>query len=51
MIDLDNYITPQEDEIKKDGDPELISNQMFDALGQFADLNEEILEMNHVKDS
>ena len=51
VADLDKDIRLQEDEIKKDGDPELISKQMFDALGQFADLNEGILEVNHVKDS
>ena len=51
MEDLDSYIAEQEEEIKKDGDPETFATQMFDALGQFAELSEEILEVDNVKAS
>lgn len=49
--DLDSYIAEQEEEIKKDGDPDVIASQMFDALGKFAELSEEILENDNVKAS
>jgi len=51
VANLDTYIAEQEEEIKKDGDPEAITNLMFESLAKFSELSEDILEVGHVKAS
>jgi hypothetical protein len=48
---LSDNVAEQEEEIKKDGDPQEFVKQMFESLGNIANLDVDILEARNVKTS